>query len=285
MSIKIGIIGGSGLYRMGIIKNPKKLEMETPFGKPSGEIITGKIGTTRVAFLSRHGPDHTLLPHEINYRANIFALKNVGVERLISIAAVGSMKKKIKPLDIVIPDQIIDRTTKRLNTFFGKNIVVHVGMANPFCPVLSNLFVEKAKEEEMNIHRGTYLCIEGPQFSTKAESNLYRKWGVDVIGMTIAPEAKLAREAEMCFTAIVGVTDFDVWYEEESTVTVSMVMENLTKNNERIIHLIEKVIPIIPDEYNCECKYALEDSIVTPLEIIKKKGDPEISRKLLGRYL
>lgn len=286
MPVKVGIIGGSGFYHLGILQSPQKIEIETPFRNTPVEVIVGKIGKINVAFLPRHGYYHTIPPHKINYRANIFALKTIGVEYLISVAAVGSLRENIKPLDIVVPDQIVDKTFKRVNTFFDENIVVHVGLADPFCPVLSRIIVKKAKQEKVKIHSGgTYLCIEGPHFSTKAESQLYRMWGMDVIGMTLAPEAKLAREAEMCFAAILGVTDYDVWHENEK-VSVSLVIENLHKCNRNIVQILKKVIPAIPNKRTCECKDALKNAIVTPIEHIKKmEKNREIIEKLLGKYL
>ena len=198
MTVKIGIIGGSGLYNIGIIQNKEEIDVETPFGKPSDKLTLGKIGGIEVAFIPRHGRGHIYPPHKVNYRANIFAMKECGVEYLVSTAAVGSLKKKIKPCDFVIANQLIDRTAKRATTFFDEGIVTHVGFADPFCKTLSDIAYKTAKQQGVDVHRGTYICMEGPQFSTRAESKLYRSWNVDVIGMTLSPEAKLAREAEMC---------------------------------------------------------------------------------------
>jgi len=215
MTVKIGIIGGSGLYDIGIIKNKEEINVETPFGKPSDKITLGKIGGIEVAFIPRHGRGHIYPPHKVNYRANIFAMKECGVEYLISTAAVGSLKKEIKPCDFVIANQLIDRTAKRTTTFFEEGIVTHVGFANPFCKTLSDIAYKTAKQQGVDVHRGTYICMEGPQFSTRAESKLYRSWNIGVIGMTLSPEAKLAREAEMCLCGILTVTDYDCWYEEK----------------------------------------------------------------------
>ena len=285
MSTKIGIIGGSGLYKMGIIDNAQKIDVETPFGKPSDKITIGKINDIDVAFLPRHGIGHFIAPHMVNYRANIFALKECGVEFLISIAAVGSLKKEIKPCDFVIADQLIDRTAKRKTTFFEDGIVAHVGFADPFCKNLSNLAYSVVKQEGVNVHRGTYICMEGPQFSTRAESNLYRNWNVDVIGMTLATEAKLAREAELCICGILTVTDYDCWYEEEEDVSVSSVVENLKKNDKNVANIIKKIIPNINYTRNCDCENALEYTIITSPELIEKNIDPDIKRILLNKYL
>lgn len=280
MSIKIGIIGGSGLSKMGIIKNIEEIEVNTPFGKPSDKITLGKIEGVNIAFIPRHGKGHAIPPHKVNYRANIFALKECGVEYLISTAAVGSLKKELKPLDFVIADQLIDRTAKRISTFFEDGIVAHVGFADPFCPILSKIAFEKTKEEGVITHRGTYICMEGPQFSTRAESNLYRSWNVDVIGMTLATEAKLAREAEMCLCGILTVTDYDCWYDEEEDVSVTSVVEVLKKNDERMASVIKRIVPEIKYKRSCECKNALQNAIITSPDIIKK-GNRDITRVLL----
>lgn len=280
MSIKIGIIGGSGLSKMGIIKNTEEIEVNTPFGKPSDKITLGKIEGVNIAFIPRHGKGHAIPPHKVNYRANIFALKECGVEYLISTAAVGSLKKELKPLDFVIADQLIDRTAKRISTFFEDGIVAHVGFADPFCPILSKIAFEKTKEEGVTTHRGTYICMEGPQFSTRAESNLYRSWNVDVIGMTLATEAKLAREAEMCLCGILTVTDYDCWYDEEENVSVTSVVEVLKKNDERMASVIKRIVPEIKYKRSCECKNALQNAIITSPDIIKK-GNRDITRVLL----
>ena len=280
MSIKIGIIGGSGLSKMGIIKNTEEIEVNTPFGRPSYKITLGKIEGVNIAFIPRHGKGHAIPPHKVNYRANIFALKECGVEYLISTAAVGSLKKELKPLDFVIADQLIDRTAKRISTFFEDGIVAHVGFADPFCPILSKIAFEKTKEEGITTHRGTYICMEGPQFSTRAESNLYRSWNVDVIGMTLATEAKLAREAEMCLCGILTVTDYDCWYDEEEDVSVTSVVEVLKKNDERMASVIKRIVPEIKYKRSCECKNALQNAIITSPDIIKK-GNRDVTRVLL----
>jgi len=282
---KIGIIGGSGLYNIGIIKDKEEIEVETPFGKPSDKITIGKIEGVEIAFLPRHGKGHLYPPHNVNYRANVFAMKECGVEYLVSTAAVGSLKKEIKPCDFVIADQLIDRSFKRETTFFENGIVAHVGFADPFCKTLSDLAYKTAKEQGVGLHRGTYICMEGPQFSTRAESNLYRSWNVDVIGMTLAPEAKLAREAEMCLCGILTVTDYDCWYEGEEDVNVSNVVENLKKNDKNVADIIKKLIPKINYKRDCECHNALEYAVITSPDLIKKNGNPQVNNVLLKKFL
>ena len=285
MAVKIGIIGGSGLYKMGVLKETEEIEIETPFGKPSDKITIGKIKNKEVAFLPRHGKGHKYPPHQVNYRANVFAMKECGVEYLISTAAVGSMKKTIKPGDFVIAEQLIDRSFKRATTFFEDGIVAHVGFADPFCKKLSDLAYQTIKKQDLDVHRGTYISMEGPQFSTRAESKLYISWNVDVIGMTLAPEAKLAREAEMCLCGILTVTDYDCWYEAEEDVTVGNVVEILKKNNKNLANIIENLIPKIDYERTCKCKNALEGALITSPELIKKNVKPEIKKTLLSKYL
>ena len=282
---KIGIIGGSGLYNIGVIKDTEEIEVNTPFGTPSDKVTIGKIEGTEVAFLPRHGKGHSYPPHNVNYRANVFAMKECGVEYLISTAAVGSLKKEIKPCDFVIAEQLIDRSFKRATTFFEDGIVAHVGFADPFCKILSDLAYETAKAEGVGLHKGTYICMEGPQFSTRAESNLYRSWDVDVIGMTLAPEAKLAREAEMCLCGILTVTDYDCWYEGEEDVNVSNVVENLKKNDKNMANIIKKLVPKIKYKRDCECHNSLESAVITSPELIKKNGNPQVNKVLLKRYL
>jgi 5'-methylthioadenosine phosphorylase len=285
MTVKIGIIGGSGLYNIGIIKDTEEITVETPFGKPSAKITLGKIQGVQVAFLPRHGKGHLYPPHNVNYRANVFAMKEIGVECLVSTAAVGSLKEKIKPCDFVIANQIIDRTAKRHTTFFDEGIVTHVAFADPFCKKLSDLAYKVTKEQKVDVHRGTYICMEGPQFSTRAESNLYRSWDIDVIGMTLAPEAKLAREAEMCLCGILTVTDYDCWHEGEEDVSVSNVVENLKKNDKNMANIIKKLIPKIKYKRDCECGNALEYAVITSSDLIEKNGNPQVNNVLLKRFL
>ena len=285
MSTKIGIIGGSGLSKMGIIKDIEEIDVNTPFGSPSEKIIFGKIDGIDIAFLSRHGKNHTIPPHKVNNRANIFALKQSGVEYLISTAAVGSLKKEIKPQDFVIADQLVDRTAKRENTFFDEGVVAHVGFADPFCKILSDIAFNVTKDEGVDAHRGTYICMEGPQFSTRAESNLYRSWNMDVIGMTLGPEAKLAREAEMCLCGISSVTDYDCWYKGKEDVTVTSVVEIMKKNSVHMANIIKKLVPKIKYKRTCECQNALENALITPPELIIKYGNPQVNRILLKRFI
>ena len=282
MDVKIAVIGGTGIYKGLELENVKEIDVDTPFGKPSDSIFVGELEGVRVAFLPRHGRGHIYTPTNVPYRANIYALKKLGVERIISVCAVGSLKEEIKPLDIVIPDQLYDKTKFRPNTFF-EEVVVHVGFAEPFCPELRKLAVDVLEDLGYDFHsKGTYVCIEGPQFSTKAESAVHRALGFDIIGMTALPEAKLAREAEICYLTIATVTDYDVWKEQE--VDVAMVLENMAKSEERVRNILKKLIPKIPEERNCECKDALKFAITTHKDYIT----PQLRRKLgifLDKYL
>ncbi|MGB9668040.1 MAG: S-methyl-5'-thioadenosine phosphorylase [Thermosulfidibacteraceae bacterium] len=283
--VRIAVIGGSGLYEMENFKLIEEVEIETPFGKPSDRIVVGELKGKKIAFLPRHGKGHRILPSEINFRANIFALKKLGVERIISISAVGSMKEEIKPGDFVIVDQFIDMTKGRISTFFGGGIVAHVSMANPVCPELSDIVYKVAKDMNYRVHKGgTYICIEGPQFSSKAESNLYRSWSVDVIGMTNVQEAKLAREAEICYTTIAMTTDYDCWHEEHDAVTVEMVVKTLLENVAKVKKLIENIVESIPEERNCPCKDALKDAIITNIKAIPKERIEEL-KPIIGKYI
>jgi 5'-methylthioadenosine phosphorylase len=285
MSVKIGIIGGSGLCKMGIIDVTEEIDAETPFGKPSDKLTLGTIEGVDVVFLPRHGKGHSIAPHKVNYRANVFALKEFGVEYLVSTAAVGSLKKELKPCDFVIADQLIDRSFKRSTTFFEDGIVAHISFADPFCKTLSDIAFTVSKDEGVDVHRGTYICIEGPQFSTRAESKLYRSWNVDVIGMTLAPESKLAREAEMCICGILTITDYDCWYEGKGDVNVSSIVENLKKNDTNTGNIIKRLIPKIRYKRTCECHNALEHSVITDLELIKKHTNPQVQKVLLKSVL
>jgi 5'-methylthioadenosine phosphorylase len=281
MTVKIGIIGGSGLYNMGIIENQEELSIETPYGYPSDKITIGTINGVTVAFLPRHGKGHPIAPHMVNYRANVFALKQCGIEYLVSTAAVGSLKKEIKPCDFVIANQLIDRTAKRKSTFFDQGVVAHVGFADPFCELLSDIAYNEIKNQHITVHKGTYICMEGPQFSTRAESNLYRSWNVDVIGMTLATEAKLAREAELCLCGILSVTDYDCWYDECDDVSVSSVVENLDKNNKNLADILYKLIPKISYKRTCECPNALQHAVITSAELIDKNVSSQVKKILL----
>ncbi len=275
---KIGVIGGSGLYDMDCLDVEQTLKVETPFGIPSDDLIVGTIEGRKVVFLPRHGAGHHLLPGEIPFRANIFALKKMGVEKIISVSAVGSMKEHIHPRDIVIPDQFIDRTHKREDTFYGEGIVAHISFSDPVCPDLSRAIADVTEDSGAVTHReGTYVCIEGPAFSTKAESRLYRSWGVDVIGMTNYQEARLAREAEICYATMACVTDYDCWHEEEGEVTVDMIMDNLNANTAMAKEVIKKTIPLLDHERDCVCARALETAVLTP----KDNVPPATRQKLL----
>ncbi len=278
MKAEIAIIGGTGVYDSDAFENVREINVDTPFGRPSDKILVGDFEGRRVAFLPRHGRGHVHSPTHVPYRANIYALRKIGVSRIISIAAVGSLKEEIRPLDIVIPDQIFDRTKHREDTFF-EEVVVHVGMADPFCVEMRDTAIKILNGLEMPYHPGgTYVCIEGPQFSTKAESNVYRQLGFDIIGMTALPEAKLAREAEMCYLTIATVTDYDVWKDEP--VDVKTVLENAAKNEENVKKILRKLIPSIPDERTCECREALKFAITTSPE-----GITDEAREKLGIFL
>jgi 5'-methylthioadenosine phosphorylase len=268
---QIGIIGGSGLYQMEALTDIEEVRIETPFGDPSDAIILGTLDGIRVAFLARHGRGHTLMPSELPFRANIYAMKSLGVEYLISASAVGSLKEAAKPLDMVVPDQFIDRTRTRISTFFGEGLVAHIAFGDPVCPQLAQIVadaVESLELTDVTLHRGgTYVCMEGPAFSTKAESNLYRSWGATVIGMTNLPEAKLAREAEMAYATLALVTDYDCWHPDHDSVTVEMVIGNLQKNAanaQRVIREVVNRIAAHPPE--SEAHSALKYAIITPLD-------------------
>ncbi|MEA3346440.1 MAG: S-methyl-5'-thioadenosine phosphorylase [Chloroflexota bacterium] len=282
---KVGIIGGSGLYEIEGLTDIEEVRVETPFGEPSEAITIGTLGGVRVAFLPRHGKGHRIMPTELPARANIYAFKKLGVERIISVSACGSMKEEIAPLDIVVPDQLFDRTKTRPSTFFGDGLVVHISFDEPFCPELRELLYDAAVEAGARVHKGgTYLCIEGPQFSTKAESRIYRSWDVDVIGMTAIPEAKLAREAEICYATLALVTDYDVWREAEESVTVEMVVQNLLQNVEVAKRVIRGILPKIPARRDCPCAKALKDAIITRPERIPTELREKLAL-LVGRYL
>ncbi|MBM4044218.1 MAG: S-methyl-5'-thioadenosine phosphorylase [Planctomycetes bacterium] len=282
---RIGIIGGSGLYQMEGLTKVKSVAMRTPFGKPSDALVLGELQGRPVAFLPRHGRGHRIMPHELNFRANIHAMKQIGVEWIISVSAVGSMKEHIHPRDIVIPDQFFDRTRMRVSTFFGEGIAAHIGFADPVCPVLGDLLHESAVKAGATVHKGgTYLCMEGPQFSTRAESRTYRSWGMTVIGMTNLQEAKLAREAEICYATMALVTDYDVWHETEEDVTVDAIIQNLLKNVETAKAVIKLAVPRIAAERKCHCPNALATAIITD----KKSIPPKLRKKLkllIGKYV
>ncbi len=270
-AIKIGIIGGSGIYDIEGVKNVDTVEVNTPYGLPSDKIIVGELEGVKFAFLPRHGRGHKISPSELNFRANIYALKKLGVEKVLSISAVGSLKEELKPCDFVIPEQLFDRTKNRASTFFGQGIVAHVGFAEPFCSGLSQLAFDTAKQIGISVHKGgTYICMEGPQFSTKAESNTYRQLGFSIIGMTALPEAKLAREAEMCYVTVALVTDYDCWKEDEE-VSVEQILANLSANSDNAKKFIKAILPKLKDAQECACSSALSTAIVTPAEVIPEE--------------
>lgn len=286
---KIGIIGGSGLYKMEALKEVQELEIDTPFGKPSDAIILGKLDGTPVAFLARHGRNHHLLPSDLPFRANIYAMKSLGVEYLISASAVGSLQQEAKPLDMVIPDQFIDRTKNRISTFFGEGIVGHITFGDPVCGQLSQVLgdaVASLNLSEVNLHRGgTYVCMEGPAFSTKAESNLYRSWGAKIIGMTNLPEAKLAREAEIAYATLALVTDYDCWHPDHDSVTVEMIIGNLTKNAVNAQQVIQETVKrLTANPPHSEAHSALKYAILTPLDKVPV-ATKERLELLLKKYL
>lgn len=280
--IKLAVIGGSGLYAMDDLRDLRELKVRTPFGDPSDLLVVGTLEGTRVAFLPRHGRGHRINPSEVNHRANIYALKTLGVEQIISVSACGSLREDLRPRDMVFPDQIYDRTKSRPSTFFEKGIVAHVGVANPYCPELAMRLFTSATNLGFRTHKGgTYVCIEGPQFSTKAESKIYRSMGFSVIGMTNAPEFKLAREAEICYASVALVTDYDVWKEEH--VTVEMVIGNLNANTANVKQLLKAVVSKVARERACECASALQYAIITDRQRIPAKAKKDL-KPLIGKY-
>lgn len=285
---RIGIIGGSGLYDIEGVKDVHSVRVETPFGNPSDEYRIGVVEGREVVFLPRHGKGHRILPTELNYRANIYGFKKLGVEWIIAVSTVGSFKEQIRPLDIVIIDQFFDRTNQaRKNTFFGNGIVGHISFAEPLCPILRDILYKVGLEVGANIHKGgTYLNMEGPAFSTKAESLIYKSWGIDVVGMTNMPEAKLAREAEICYATMAMVTDYDAWYEgdEVSIVTIDAVIKNLLKNADTAKEIIKKAIPRIPEKRTCQCSTALKDAIITSREAIPEETKKRLDL-IIGKYM
>jgi 5'-methylthioadenosine phosphorylase len=284
-SVQIGIIGGSGLYDMADVTERREVTVQTPFGEPSGPYVLGTLRGKRVAFLARHGAGHRLSPSELNYRANIFGFKTLGVEYILSASAVGSLKDEYRPLDIVIPDQFFDRTKARASTFFGNGLVAHVGFAHPFCPRLSAVAHESGRQAGATVHQGgTYVCMEGPQFSTLAESRLYRSWGMDIIGMTNLQEAKLAREAEICYTTIALVTDYDCWHPDHDSVTVDMIIGNLTQNAKTAQAIIARAVERLPYERTCECATALKYALITRPDAIPEQTKKDLA-PLVGKYL
>lgn len=287
--VKIGIIGGSGLYKMDELKDVEEISVDTPFGSPSDAFIVGNLEGERVAFLPRHNRNHTLLPSELPFRANIYGMKSLGVEYLISASAVGSLKEEVKPLDLLVVDQFIDRTKGRTSTFFGEGIVAHITFENPTCPKLAKILADAAESlniKNANVHRsGTYLCMEGPAFSTKAESNLYRSWGATVIGMTNLPEAKLAREAEIAYATLALSTDYDCWHEEHESVTVEMVVNNLKKNVANAQKVIQETVRRLSEnQFVSDSHSALKNAIFTPLDQVPTTTKEKL-KLLLQKYI
>lgn len=281
----IGIIGGSGLYQIEGLENIREEAVRTPFGEPSDKYILGRLHSRPVAFLARHGRGHRLMPSELNFRANIFGFKVLGAEWILSASAVGSMREEIKPLDILIPDQFFDRTKGRASTFFGNGLIAHVSVADPTCHVLGDILYRVGQRVGATMHRGgTYLCIEGPQFSTRAESRIYRSWEVDVIGMTNLQEAKLAREAEICYATMALVTDYDVWHDTEEDVNVEAVVKILLKNVETAKAIIRAAVEEIPETRTCFCTHALRDAIITARDAIPAAVKRDLA-PIVGKYL
>jgi len=285
LEARIGIIGGSGLYRMSGMTGVEEVKLSTPFGEPSDAIVLGQLEGVKVAFLPRHGKGHRISPSELPAKANVYALKSLGVERVISVSAVGSLKEEIAPLDIVIPDQLIDCTKGRDGTFFGSGIVAHVSLAEPFCPVLRQLAFEASANVGVRVHKGgTCLVMEGPQLSTKAESQLYRSWGADVIGMTALPEAKLAREAEMCYATLAIVTDYDCWHPAYESATAEMILNNLKKGIDTVRRILKLMVASMPRTRDCACASALKNAIATDPKYMSKERKKELGL-LIDRYL
>ncbi|MDQ6693158.1 MAG: S-methyl-5'-thioadenosine phosphorylase [Chloroflexota bacterium] len=281
----IGIIGGSGFYDMAGMTGVQSVDIDTPFGKPSDLVVTGKIAGRDVAFIARHGRGHLINPTHLPARANIYALKTLGVTHLVSVSAVGSMREEIEPLHMVVPDQLYDRTVHRPRTFYDHGLVVHVAFDHPYCPHLSALLAEAGEVAGATVHRGgTYICIEGPQFSTRAESVVYKGWGMSVIGMTALPEARLAREAEMCYATLAMATDYDTWHSEHGSVTVEMVVQTLNKNVQRAKDTVAGLVSRVGATRDCDCGQALQNAIMTAPETIS----PEVKERLkplIGQYL
>ncbi len=281
---QIGIIGGSGLYSMPGFEAQREVTIDTPWGFPSDNYVVGTLAEKSVAFLARHGRGHRLSPSELNFRANIYGMKSLGVQRILSLSAVGSLKEEHRPLDFVIPDQFFDRTRGRVSTFFGDGLVAHISFADPVCPQLASVVDEAARTSGVTAKRGgTYLCMEGPAFSTKSESNVYRSWGMDVIGMTNLQEAKLAREAEICYVTVAMVTDYDCWHADHAAVTVTDIIANLNKNAENAAKVVQAAVAAMPAERACKCGSALAHAIITDRQLV-----PDATRKkldlIIGKY-
>jgi 5'-methylthioadenosine phosphorylase len=282
---EIGIIGGSGLYQMKGLTDLHEVALETPFGKPSDNYMVGMLAGRKVAFLARHGRGHKIMPSELNFRANIHGMKQLGVERILSVSAVGSLKQEHAPLDFVLPDQFYDRTKMRISTFFGDGVVAHLAFGEPICEHSAKIVHEACKKAGVNVKLGgTYLCMEGPQFSTKAESNLYRSWGMDVIGMTNLQEAKLAREAELCYVTVAMVTDYDCWHPDHDAVTVDQIIAVLMKNAENACNVVREAVSAMPAERDCKCGSALATAIITSKDAIPAATKEKL-KLIIGKYV
>ena len=283
--VRIGIIGGSGLYAMSGLTDSKEVWMETPFGDPSDAIVIGTLEGRRVAFLARHARGHRILPGEINYRANIYAMKLLGVDRIISVSAVGSLRESLRPLEFLIPDQFFDRTRQRISTFFGEGLVGHVGFDKPTCGQLSAHLAEACDRAGVTVHHsGTYICMEGPQFSTLAESQTYRQLRFDVIGMTNLTEAKLAREAEICYATVAMITDYDCWHPEHASVTVKQVVDNLNRNAENVQKVIREAVRALPEKRDCKCGSSLAHALLTDPKLVPAATKKRLA-PIIGKYM
>ena len=282
---RVAVIGGSGFYDMEGLTELEEVRQSTPFGDPSDSIVLGTLEGEQVAFLPRHGKGHRILPTEVPARANIYALKSLGVEFIISVSAVGSLREELPPLHLVVPDQIIDRTRARVSTFFGSGLVAHVAMADPYCPVLGEIVYESARDAGATVRRGgTLVVMEGPAFSTRAESCLYRSWGADLIGMTALPEAKLAREAEICYVTLASVTDYDTWYEAHAEVTAEMILDNLSRNVATCRRVVVNAVRRLPETRRCFCATALDNALVTPMRLVPDQTKKALA-PIIGRFL
>lgn len=282
---EIGIIGGSGLYSMSGLTKTREVHVKTPFGEPSDAIVLGVLEGKRVAFLARHGRGHRILPGEINFRANVYAMKLLGVERIISVSAVGSLMEELRPGEFLVADQFVDRTKNRVSTFFGEGLVAHVGFDKPTCGQMSSVLADASVHCGVRVHRrGTYVCIEGPQFSTLAEANMHRQLRFEVIGMTNVTEAKLAREAEICYATMAMITDFDCWHPEHESVTASQIMATLVQNAENAQHVLREAVRAMPEERNCKCGAALKHALVTDMKLVPKATKKKL-RAIIGKYI
>jgi 5'-methylthioadenosine phosphorylase len=282
---EIGIIGGSGLYSMNGLTKTREIHVKTPFGEPSDAIVLGMLEGKRVAFLARHGRGHRILPGEINFRANVYAMKLLGAERIVSVSAVGSLMEDLQPGEFLVPDQFVDRTKNRVSTFFGEGLVAHVGFDKPTCGQVSGVLADASVHCGVMVHRrGTYVCIEGPQFSTLAEANMHRQLRFEVIGMTNVTEAKLAREAEICYATIAMITDFDCWHPEHESVTASEIIETLVQNAENAQRVLREAVRAMPEERNCKCGAALKHALVTDMKLVPKATKQKLEA-IIGKYI